>query len=137
MNLQQLTEPLCRWCHETLADHRGEDAPMARMPCGGRKSGFVPVAEAKSPLGAPLIFGKPMIARSLDPTRSFELAIGPLRLGVMPAIGSNKGKSYWFIERKLSYELASGYSDDHAAAARDIERALIEIETTIRQARGA
>lgn len=132
-----MSDPLCRWCHKTLADHRGEDAPRARMPCLGRKSGFSAVPEVLATTGAPKIFGKPMVVTGFDP-RYFELALGPFRLGVMPAVGSNKGKSYWFVESKVRYgDLLSGYSKDDAAAARDIERALIEIETTIREARGA
>jgi hypothetical protein len=67
-----------------------------------------------------------------------ELLIGPFRCGVMPAVGSNKGKSYWFVEGELTYgDLAGGYEPDHAGAARSIERMLTHIELSIQEARGA
>lgn len=134
-----MSDPLCRWCHKTLAEHGGEDAPRARMPCLGRKSGFSAVPEVLATTGAPKIFGKPMVVTGSDP-RYFELALGPFRLGVMAASQANKdkGKSYWFVESKVRYgDLLSGYSKDDGSAARDIERALVEIETTLREARGA
>lgn len=132
-----MTDPLCRWCHETLAEHREESAPSARMPCLGKKSGFAAAPAIADVLGAPQLFGKPMAPLQRE-LRCFETIIGPIRIGVMPAVGFNAGKSYWFVEGAEAYsDIASGYSADHAAAALDAERWLVNIEALIRKARSA
>lgn len=34
------TSEVCMWCDQTLAQHR-DSGPMAKMPCGGLKRGFI------------------------------------------------------------------------------------------------
>lgn len=62
----------------------------------------------------------------------YTVAIGPFRCGVMPAVGVNHGKTYWFIEGFETYgELLGGYVADHVAGVSAIERELLAIGDAI------
>lgn len=39
-NKTSVPEPECVWCGQTMAGHR-DSGPMAKMPCGGLKRGFI------------------------------------------------------------------------------------------------
>lgn len=45
------TPVVCQWCHKTLEEHR-VDGPDARMPCLGKRSGFLAML-AVSPVDSP------------------------------------------------------------------------------------
>lgn len=133
-----MTAAVCRWCHKSLADHREETAPMARMPCGGRKSGFAPRPEAEpTPLS---IFSKPMRnVRVAGKGIWFDLTIGPFSCSIFPGtLGKLAGRWMWNIEIDGSHQpFVDGDCDTSGLAAAAIEKALTDIEAAIRQARGA
>lgn len=130
-----MTDPLCRWCGKTLADH-SIDGPLARMPCTGRRSGFrarepIPVA----PVAELAIFGKAMM---LKHTGLHHAMVGPFSCTVMPAVGSNQGRWWWVIETRPKLgEITSDYVETPEAAVKAIEKALADVETAIREARTA
>lgn len=59
------TSEVCMWCDQTLAQHR-DSGPMAKMPCGGLKRGFI--AEIGSKL-----FSETSVGDVPAPTKDDEL----------------------------------------------------------------
>lgn len=125
-----MTDPLCRWCTRPKSEHRFRlGALLSSLMCAGW-------SEMPSPPAASLaIFGKPMILAETHPGLH-HTNIGPFECILMPAVGANRGRWWWSIETRPKFaDVTSDYVDTPEAGAKAIEKALMDIETSIRRAR--